>query len=222
MTDNDKSIKKIALFAAMKSEIPKRLDRYTSTSSTFRINTYVCGIGIPKATMALEEVIYNDKPDMIIMLGFCGAVNACLNVGDLVIGRTFRNGDRTITMSEDAFHLFDVSEYVKNKQSLIGILETKVDGVLSRKDIHTSTHAVDMESYCVADVANKYKIPYLIMKSISDIVPVQEPVLLPRSRLILRMMRNFFIAKKTINDIYSWMFTSEQGNKFVNQLMVDK
>jgi adenosylhomocysteine nucleosidase len=151
------------------------------------------GIGKVNAAMSTSILLEKYKPDYVINTGSAGGFNPALNVGDVVISTEVRHHDvdvtifgyeygqvpqlpaafpadeRLIATAEGAAH------EIEGIQVVTGLIATgdsfmndpvKVDFVRTKfKDLQ----AVEMEAAAIAQVAYQFHIPFVIIRSLSDI-----------------------------------------------------
>lgn len=120
----------------------------------------VCGgIGVDAARRAAEAVIALYHPTQLHSVGFAGALNAELRVGDLIVASVVidaRDGSRVFVAGVDS------------QNSLVTYMS--VAGVQQKKTlVHAfGAKAVDMEAAAVAAAAVVHGIPFAATKVISD------------------------------------------------------
>ncbi len=136
------------------------------------------GMGKDRAKESAEYVLEQYHPTIVISLGFCGALVAGLEVGDLVVYRGLSNDNHPDSnrihlshpdliatangiMDEKLIHLLIVDSLSVNR--LVSDPEEKERlGLIHRAQV------VDMESYWIANIAARRKIPFLAVRVISD------------------------------------------------------
>ncbi len=151
------------------------------------------GIGKVNAAMSTTILLEKYKPDCIINTGSAGGFNPSLNVGDAVISTEVRHHDVDVTafgyeygqvpQLPAAFladeKLISVAEAAANElenfQIVKGLIVTgdsfmedpaRTDFVRSKfKDLQ----AVEMEAAAIAQVAHQFGVPFVIIRSLSDI-----------------------------------------------------
>jgi len=145
-------------------------------------NTRECfvrtGIGYDMARKNAEYCIA-DNTDGLISFGVAGGLSDTLGCGDVVLATLVGSGDRvfeTDTRWRDA--LF---EKLNNDLPLSTGDVTHVDDIiadpLGKQALYHKTGAVvcDMESLAVAEVAAENKVPFLIVRAVSDPVDAGVP-----------------------------------------------
>jgi adenosylhomocysteine nucleosidase len=151
------------------------------------------GIGKVNAAMSTTILLEKYKPDCIINTGSAGGYNPKLNVGDAVISTEVRHHDvyvtafcyeygqdpqlpaaflsdeKLITAAESAAKELDSYQIVK------GFIVTgdtfkedpkRVEFVQSKFE---NIQAVEMEAAAIAQVAHRFGVPFVIIRSLSDI-----------------------------------------------------
>ena len=130
------------------------------------------GIGKMKTAVAVTEAILEYKPDMVLNIGTVGTFNH--KVGDVLVCRKFKDRDlakinipgilKYIDMSKD-----DLSSiYPKLADQPIYECSTGDSFVTSPDEMDSDV--CDMESFCIAYICKKYKIPFAAVKSVTDVV----------------------------------------------------
>ena len=159
-------------------------------------NVVKAGIGKVNAARTATELILTQRPDCIIKSGVAGGIDACLLVGDFVVGTEVAYHDvwcgegwlQGQVMGED--RLFPSSASLLEKAASIasdrpmgvhfGLICTgdqfltspeEADKVLS---IYPEGLACDMESAAIAQTCAHYGIPFLSLRVISDTMRTKE------------------------------------------------
>ncbi|MDR7000368.1 5'-methylthioadenosine/S-adenosylhomocysteine nucleosidase [Neobacillus niacini] len=158
------------------------------------------GIGKVNAAMSTTILLEKYKPDYIINTGSAGGFNPSLNVGDAVISTEVRHHDVDVTafgyeygqvpQLPAAFaadqKLMEVAEKaakeLENFQIVKGLIATgdsfmedpaRVDFVRSK---FNDLQAVEMEAAAIAQVAHRFGVPFVIIRSLSDIAGKESEV----------------------------------------------
>lgn len=151
--------------------------------------------GIGKVNAALATAILNErfKPDYVINTGSAGGFFEKLNVGDIVISSEVRHHDVDVTIfgyeygqvpqMPAAFlpddYLVKVAEASAKKidgpQITKGLIATG-DSFMNDKDRveyvreqFPELYAAEMEAAAIAQVCHQFKVPFVIIRSLSDI-----------------------------------------------------
>lgn len=147
-----------------------------------------CGIGKVNAARCTQVLIDNYDLDYIFNIGVAGGVSSNLKVGDIVVGEKLVQHDFDITaFNHEKGYLPNLGgKFINSSDYLIG-LSKKNDipvkyGVIASGDIfctdvkmsnkiNTKFDAlcVEMEGAAIAQVCHLCKIPFLIIRSISDV-----------------------------------------------------
>jgi nucleoside phosphorylase len=167
---------KVRFIIALNAEVPFL---FRDTSIVHQLNdnyieVVVSGMGQKNAgikTKFLCESIDRFSPDYLINLGSCGATNDRLNIGDLIIANRLSNDKQEIQIANK--YIDKAKDDLKGIKHYVGKLQTFNWPVFSRRSVSEDTLAVDMESFVIGITAIKYQIPVVVIKIVSDIVPVK-------------------------------------------------
>ena len=115
------------------------------------------GIGPQAAANATEATIQQMHPELIVSVGFSGAVDPALDIGNIVVPGTVidvDSGQRFSTMHGEGVLV-----------SARGIASSE-----QKRSLREKYHAlaVDMEAAAVAERATAHRVQFIAMKSISD------------------------------------------------------
>lgn len=153
-----------------------------------------CGIGKVNAARTTQILINNFKISKIINIGAAGGINPELKIQDIVIGEKLVQYDFDISASGDyeKGEITDVGKYMISDSELINIckrvLEKRIQndvkvviGTIATADIFCSdpevakqvreefgAECVEMEGASIAQVCYLDKIPFLVIRGISD------------------------------------------------------
>lgn len=151
--------------------------------------------GIGKVNAAMATTILNDryKPDYVINTGSAGGFYEKLNVGDVVISTEVRHHDADATVfgyeygqvpQMPAAYLPDQQLVEIAERSAEKVMDVQVvKGLIATGDSFMSDHdrvefvkakfpnlyAAEMEAAAIAQVCHQFKIPFVIIRSLSDI-----------------------------------------------------
>lgn len=161
----------------------------------FEVVVTVAGIGKVNASITTTLICEYYHPSLIINVGVAGGLRSTLNPLDIVIGtkvgyhdldltthgalrgqlpdlpRFFTSDERLVNSLEN-FHL-------KNRKILTGTILTGDQFITNLdyfKDLikqyfeEEKIYGVDMESAAIAHVAYTFKIPFIVIRSISDVI----------------------------------------------------
>jgi adenosylhomocysteine nucleosidase len=151
------------------------------------------GIGKVNAAMSTSILLEKYNPDYVINTGSAGGYDPNLNVGDLVISSEVRHHDVDVTVFGYEYgqvpqlpaafladkELIKVAEEgakeISDIQTVQGLIATgdafmndpvRVDYI---RDKFTDLKAVEMEAAAIAQVAYQFGIPFVVIRSLSDI-----------------------------------------------------
>lgn len=158
------------------------------------------GIGKVNAAMSTTILLEKYKPDCIINTGSAGGFNPSLNVGDAVISSEVRHHDVDVTaFGYEYGQVPQLPAAFKADEKLVQIAETAakeisdiqiVKGVIATGDSFmndpdkvdfvrtkfSDLQAVEMEAAAIAQVAYQFGIPFVIIRSLSDIAGKESDV----------------------------------------------
>ena len=179
----------IAIFGAVKEEIAgikqamnisdhMRLGKTSAWPGKWGKQSIVLvqsGVGQQRAEDATLQVIDRFKPSTLVSIGYAGAVQPELNVGDLVIADTIIEEKKKGEYSPDFDWLNRAKDVscLEGFKAVVGGLLT-VDNVihdsLSKQELgkNYSVQAVEMETSAIAKVAEEKDVPLLSLRVISD------------------------------------------------------
>lgn len=150
--------------------------------------------GIGKVNAAIGTTLLNHiySPDCIINTGSAGGLHSELNVGDVVIssGVTYHDVDVT-AFGYDYGQVPQMPTYYEPDEKLVNVAEASaknmgsqvVKGVIASGDSFmndvtrlneirrkfTDLYAVEMEAGAIAQVCFRFQIPFVVIRSLSDI-----------------------------------------------------
>lgn len=149
------------------------------------------GIGKVNAARSTQILIDNMKVDYIFNIGVAGGVDDRLSVGDIVIGeRLVQHDFNLVAFGRERGEIPDIGKFIESDDYLVKIAEDVSlnnvnihSGVIASGDIFCSdiemskkinskfdTLCVEMEGASIAQVCYLSHIPFLIIRSISDVV----------------------------------------------------
>lgn len=158
-------------------------------------NTYCVlvesGVGKVNAARTTQILIDNIKVDCIFNIGVAGGVDESLKVGDIVLGNKLVQHDFDITaFNHEKGYIPKVGVYIDTDKELFELSKSVFkannisyhEGVIASGDIFcTETKmgnkinakfnalCVEMEGASIAQVCHLSKIPFLVIRSISDV-----------------------------------------------------
>lgn len=163
--------KKILILTAMKIEAQPLIKSLhlrrdpTSPDMHYRNNTgniTLSVVGIARhATQSFEHELSAQHPDFIIIAGVSGGLSPSLSTGDVIIPATIISPDHTpisptITSTPTQNTLLTSDKVLNSPQEKSAACD------------QYQAHAVDMETYHLAELCNAKQIPWLAIRSICD------------------------------------------------------
>lgn len=157
------------------------------------------GIGKVAAALATLLLIDKFKPDYVVNTGSAGGFEQSLKVGDIVIGSELRYHDVNVTAfgyeigqlpANPAAYiphpmLVDAAKSgiskLDNIQTLVGLITTGDTFMTADDDIATARAnfptmaAVEMEGAAIAQTCHQCNIPFVVIRSMSDIAGKESP-----------------------------------------------
>lgn len=151
------------------------------------------GIGKVNAAMSTTILIERYHPDLIINTGSAGGLNPELNVGDLVISddvchhdvdatvfgyaygqvpqmpAAYQADERLIQVAEEAARSLEGIQVKKGRIASGDSFMSDPDRVQMVAEKFPGLQAVEMEAAAIAQVAYQYGLPFVIIRSLSDI-----------------------------------------------------
>ncbi len=129
------------------------------------------GIAKMKTSVSVAEDVVSWKPDMVLNIGTAGTFRH--KIGDIVVCRRFRDRDLEKVKIPGILSFIDLGS-----QSLPAFqqLAEMPAGECSTGDTFVTnagemdSDVCDMESFCIAYICKKHKIPFVSVKVVSDIV----------------------------------------------------
>lgn len=157
------------------------------------------GIGKVAASVATTLLLEKFQPDAVINTGSAGGFDPELHVGDVVISSDVAHHDVDVTafgyqpgqlpQQPATFpsdkHLIEVTEQVMGQfsdlQSRVGLICTgdqfmcDPERIAQLRIMFPAMKAVEMEAAAVAQVCHQFKIPFVVIRSLSDIAGTESP-----------------------------------------------
>lgn len=152
-----------------------------------------CGVGKVNSSRVTQILIDNFDIEYIINVGSAGTANNELDIGDIVIGNKLVQHDFDITaFGHEKGYISNIGESIESDSKLIQKFETVINhignkeykikiGTIASGDIFCTENtmkekinkkfdadAIEMEGAAIAQVCYLDKIPFIIVRSISD------------------------------------------------------
>jgi adenosylhomocysteine nucleosidase len=159
----------LVVVAAMKMELSPL--RRRALANLVMVET---GIGVPNAECKLLDLLSQTTVRAVIGIGLAGALSPELKIGDLVVGKEVWGPSQLAS----SFQLVSVSKEVMLEGATIHmgtvitmnemICSARKKEILANTLINSPIGCVDMESWGIARICDQHKIPYLVVRAISD------------------------------------------------------
>lgn len=158
----------------------------TNRGKRVRIAATVAGMGTVAAGAATQYMITVFAPTAVIFSGIAGNLTTTLDINDVVIGGTLRYLDSDMRLISQAppqlseYHsdpnLVRMAEQALDEHSVrykVGVIATGnyfVDSQQKRDKVRqqTGADAVEMEGAAVAQISAKNRVPFLVIRALSD------------------------------------------------------
>ena len=145
------------------------------------------GVGKVNAARTTQILIDNMNVEYIFNVGVAGGIDTSLKVGDIVIGEKLVQHDFDITaFNHEKGYIPNIGTFIESDEYLIKLAETCLNGakkgVIASGDIFCTEQwmsekinkkfnalCVEMEGASIAQVCYLSHIPFLVIRSISDV-----------------------------------------------------
>jgi len=181
MTDHQTPTRKVMIVAAMAQELKAILPAYgfkqvggwwMRQSAGVRWVALSFGIGEQAVNTRLKQAIEKERPQQLIVVGFAGALDPSLHIGDAARIECVMN------QNDIAFNLMTMTTVPEHQSAatpsadharLLTVNEPLITAK-AKQDYRAKTACsmVDMESFHIASLAAQMNIPLQIYRSISD------------------------------------------------------
>lgn len=173
---------KIGLLAELDCEIPDTIQYTGKEIKIYRmgcheVGVFTSGIGQKKAINAAEKLCREYNPEHLMFVGFCRGIKKGLDLGDLVVADRLCHNHDEISLESAA--LDDVKKCLTDNSIKYhaGKFRAFDHVVISKKEVPGGIIAADTGSYAIAKKSKEYKIPTVILKVVSDIIPEKNVLL---------------------------------------------
>jgi adenosylhomocysteine nucleosidase len=136
------------------------------------------GMGLDNAAGAAEMAVNNAHLDLLVSTGFCGAVQAGLQAGDIVVAKqvviSHESGFEEIPVPLSASGQTFVAREAAMGERVVGGVFVTTPEIVSKSSLNTKMPGhyhhpvVEMESGAIAIVAVERSIPLLAIRAVSD------------------------------------------------------
>ncbi len=135
------------------------------TEITPGVRAVLCGIG-PDAAERAARMLVDSGVAALAVFGVAGALSEQLKPGDLICPATVLNESGARYATDAAWRSRIAAGSGATLLSVSKVLATPQDKANARERF--SAQAVDMESAAVAEIAQKRKLPFLVLRAIAD------------------------------------------------------
>ena len=184
----------ILLISATSFEIQPTIDWIEKQNLTSKVEVLISGVGSPATMFSTMKCIAEEKPDLIIQAGIAGSFKPELKIGEVVIVETEQWCDLGIEDHNEFHSLFDMKFTKPNElpysNGIIACKYPKIKAIEQLRKVNAVTSntahgnqiSIDkivkkynpdietLEGAAVAYICAMEKIPFLQIRSISNIV----------------------------------------------------
>ncbi len=174
---------------------------YTGTLNGLEVVLLQSGIGKVAAAVGTAVLLERFKPDYVINTGSAGGFDPSLNLGDVVISTDVVYHDADVTafgykmgqMAQQPERFHSDEKLIEITQRAIEAMDENlhvVRGLICTGDafIHTAERqtfirehfpdvvAVEMEAAAIAQTCHQFKVPFVVVRAISDVADKASPM----------------------------------------------
>jgi adenosylhomocysteine nucleosidase len=180
-------MKTIGIIAALPEEAgqilkhyPKRkhsklqgFDLFQFSTDIYHVSLIIGGMGPKNAYHCAKAIIEAENPEAILNIGFCGAITENLIIGDIVLGARVFNYSNGVFNEVSISNKFGKSFSEKHIQAYSGAFISSSE-ILHKQEAlkiipkEILTPVLEMETAAVAEVCEKFNIPLIAIRSVSD------------------------------------------------------
>lgn len=140
----------------------------------------VNGAGIENARVAVERGFERFPIGAIVSVGYVGALDAALNVGQVFVARHVTRLDSAVKYAVEIPRFADTEGVAEGTLLTIDrVAQTQAEKLVLRE---SGADAVDMEAYAVAEEAERRGVPFYCVRVVSDGAVADFPVDFNRAR----------------------------------------
>lgn len=121
------------------------------------------GAGPDRASSAAETARLASSVVSVCSMGFCGALDRSLDVGEIFVADCVRSGVRSFSAAEP------VTQQAHRSGTLVSIDHVAQTADEKRRLRATGASAVEMEAAGVAEKADEWGLPFYCVKSVTDL-----------------------------------------------------
>ncbi|MBX3170955.1 MAG: hypothetical protein KF760_26340 [Candidatus Eremiobacteraeota bacterium] len=131
---------------------------FTGKVAGLRVQVALSGVGPRHARRAVQDLVKLGQPELLVSLGYSGALKEHLQPGDAIHAREIETADRRVFRCGQAGQrLLSVSKLAPSQESKRRLAEN-----------HPEACAVDMESAVLAEAAESAGLPWRALRVIID------------------------------------------------------
>jgi len=133
-------------------------DFFTGKVAGLRVQVALSGVGPRHAEKAIHHLVRQGQPELLISLGYSGALKEQLKPGDVFHGNEIESPGHKIFRNQQQGHrLLSVAKLAASKEKKLQLAQE-----------HPEAYAVDMESLILAQAAEEAGIPWRALRVIID------------------------------------------------------
>jgi adenosylhomocysteine nucleosidase len=118
------------------------------------------GAGAAHAARAVDVAVPECRPQVIVSMGFCGALDQALNIGDIFVATSI--GTQPLPATR-------ISSGTSHTTGVLASIDHVAQTIAEKESLRTSgAGAVEMEAAGVAARAAAHAIPFFCIKSVTD------------------------------------------------------
>ena len=151
----------------------------------------ICGIGKVQAALHTQLMIEHFKPQLVINSGIAGGYNKNLKTLDTIFGKVIGCYDVDMVIDGLPYGCFskETRFFESSFDTPIGCIEgtimtadkfagcrEEVENIFNKYFAGLDVTCVDMESYAICTVLNEHHIPFVIIRTISDLIGESEQI----------------------------------------------
>ena len=181
----------LQLMENVRVELIGNVNFYHGILNSKDVVLFKSGVGLSMAAMSTSICLSHYSIDGVINIGTAGGLKDNQNVLDIVVSdkityhdfditpfgntRDFSSNNRYVFKSDESY-IQKFKELERNNNVWIGAIVSGNQFIHSNEQVNTITQyfpealAVEMEGAAIAHVCNEFKIPFIVIRSISDLV----------------------------------------------------
>jgi nucleoside phosphorylase len=138
------------------------------------------GPGVKNARIAIEEVFRQETPSAVVSVGYVGALDPALEVGQIFLARQIARLDSALKYPVELLAYTNAEGVAQGTLLTIDrVAQTREE---KRRLRQSGADAVDMEAYAVAEEAARRSVPFYCVRVVSERADADFPVDFNRAR----------------------------------------